>query len=250
MCPLISYCLVALLSGTPNSQPTWLNVTLAEPETAVVARLGEVVLRPGQNGEILADYAVDEARGNEGVVFKNGYVISVYLWRNSWKNDLPTIADLTGISLKMNEAELMKKRPEGGVTNSNANGLRSVVFTEPSGATWTYEFRADKMQDISLDAPSASVATLPALPPLALHGGTSFEDALIDGATDESSGARNEENYVRTLRCDNNRHMWRESAQALANHNGRPYDILKLVCYGGGETRDLYFDITSFFGKL
>ncbi|MDH5379307.1 MAG: hypothetical protein OEW75_00545 [Cyclobacteriaceae bacterium] len=41
----------------------------------------------------------------------------------------------------------------------------------------------------------------------------------------------------------------RVSMQALANHDGKPYDILTFKT-SDGETKKAYFDISNFFGKF
>ncbi len=80
--------------------------------------------------------------------------------------------------------------------------------------------------------------------PLKVEAGSSYETAIVlEGATNEGSGVRAEHVYVQ-------KHYptftWQ--SQGVANKDGRVYDIVELV--DGTETRTLYFDITSWFGKL
>jgi hypothetical protein len=39
------------------------------------------------------------------------------------------------------------------------------------------------------------------------------------------------------------------AGQSLREHDGKPYDVIHLKL-ANGESRDVFFDISSFFGKL
>lgn len=74
--------------------------------------------------------------------------------------------------------------------------------------------------------------------------GLSFERAIPILAESSAEGVPKEYEYLR-------RHYpgWRRTRQALLRHEGRSYDRLTIVS-PAGETKDIYFDITSFFGKM
>lgn len=74
--------------------------------------------------------------------------------------------------------------------------------------------------------------------------GLSFERAIPIVAQNSVEGVPKEYEYLR-------RHYpgWRRTMQALLRHEGRTYDRLTIVS-PAGETKDIYFDITSFFGKM
>jgi len=201
----------------------FLNVTLGEPQADAIHRLGEISMQTVASGETVAEYALDRARAKEDVTFKNGRVISVTFQQSGWTDEPSTLADLSG------QGALHKNR---------------------SGAVWKYRMQNGRVAAISLSASNAVLAGLPVLAPPALHGGTSFDDALVNGALDEASSTRNEENYLASLSCNTNQGTWRELQQSLVQHNGHPYDTVKLACSKGPEVRDVYFDISGSFGKL
>lgn len=88
------------------------------------------------------------------------------------------------------------------------------------------------------------LATPAALPALALEpDGLSMERAIPITAESSADGIPKEYAYLR-------RHYpgWRRTKQALLRGGGRVYDRLTIVS-PTNETRDIYFDITGFFGK-
>jgi hypothetical protein len=75
--------------------------------------------------------------------------------------------------------------------------------------------------------------------------GSGFDTAiLLPGATNELAGVQAESAYIA-------RHYpgWRQSLQALLNHNDRMYDRIDIIG-PNGEVKSLYFDISDWFGKL
>jgi len=200
----------------------FLNATLGEPQSDVVHRLGEITMRTAASGETVAEYALDRARAKEDITFKDGRVLTITIQQSGWTDEPSTLADLSGRDVRKNRG----------------------------GAVWTYRRLNGRVAAISLGASNAVLGGLPAVAPVAPHGGTTFDDALINGALDEASSARNEENYLTTLRCNSGRDEWRELQQSLVQQNGHPYDSVKLACSSGPEVRDVYFDISSSFGKL
>ncbi|GAB2177708.1 hypothetical protein [Dongia sp. agr-C8] len=72
--------------------------------------------------------------------------------------------------------------------------------------------------------------------------GSSLESAIVIEAKNEIEGVRAEYRWIRD-------HMpgWRSGNQHLLNENGRVYDMIEVS--RGGETREVYFDITGWFGK-
>ena len=74
-------------------------------------------------------------------------------------------------------------------------------------------------------------------------------DAIIVQADSETSGVRQEYAYIATLKCADGTGVYRMTQQALLNKDGHAYDLLSVKCSIGDEKRDIYFDITSFFGK-
>ncbi len=88
-------------------------------------------------------------------------------------------------------------------------------------------------------------------PPLYSSGsGRSIDDAIIINTTNHSVGVRAEYEYV--SRHHGRRQVdWTLERQELTDEmeNGRRYDILK-VRLKSGEVKEIYFDITQFFGRF
>ena len=88
-------------------------------------------------------------------------------------------------------------------------------------------------------------ATSPALAEASYGGGSgaSLQTAITIDADNEMEGVAAEYDYVK-------QHLpgWTVASQSVANQNGRSYDVL--VIQKGSETRELFFDITAFFGKM
>ena len=94
------------------------------------------------------------------------------------------------------------------------------------------------------------LACLAVAPKPSPAGGTSVADAIVLDATSETAGVGAEYAYVRGLTCANEVGVYRVTQQAMLNEKDRAYDVLHLKCSVGTETRAIYFDITSFFGKM
>ncbi|HNB28755.1 MAG TPA: hypothetical protein PLR41_17430 [Alphaproteobacteria bacterium] len=74
--------------------------------------------------------------------------------------------------------------------------------------------------------------------------GSSFATAIVlEDAHTEFDGVAAEHRWVKK-----NMPGWRWGTQSLINHDGRVYDLIELS--KDGVTRNLYFDITDWFGKL
>jgi hypothetical protein len=74
--------------------------------------------------------------------------------------------------------------------------------------------------------------------------GSSFEHAVVlADAKNEFEGVRAEHKWVQVHYPG-----WRWDTQSLLDHEGRVYDMIDIS--RGGEQRQIYFDITNWFGKL
>jgi hypothetical protein len=97
---------------------------------------------------------------------------------------------------------------------------------------------------LMMGAVAAAGISLPAGMAVALKAdGRSFETAVVIEASTEAEGVRAEYAYVRRAYPG-----WTSAQQALLHHGQRNYDMLTLVS-PSGETKQIYFDITSFFGR-
>ncbi len=239
---------VALPAPVPTPV-SWMGRTLGSLESDALAGVGDAAfVRDGG-----AHFAVDHARGIMDLAFTNGRLTALGIRENWRDSSIPAIADPWGIAPGAKQADIIARRGVK-VAMSDANGRHYLTYTDPSGTTWEYMFYSndDKLRGIYAKLSADQVKALPAAQPPAAHGGTSFDDAILNLASDERSGAQNEADFLLHLSCpgdDGRRSHWREVSQRLVEHDGKQYDVLGLRCNLTGKTRDLYFDVTSFFGK-
>lgn len=245
--------LLALVPGgsaTPTAlgSTSWLGVTLGEPQAQMFQTQGEAGYGIPAAGRGAISYTIDRGNGLLDVSFRDGYVQSIGLRKGVYSHVLPTVTDPSGIALGASRDDVIAKRGAGSEVKP-AKGWPYLAYTDPDGTTWSYYLLDGVVRDIVVAAPDAALDALPAAAVPDPKGGRSYNDAILNGAAEEPSGAANEAAYVLNLRCSNGGALFREAQQSLANRDGRTYDILHLQCYQGDETRDLYFDITPFFGK-
>jgi hypothetical protein len=87
------------------------------------------------------------------------------------------------------------------------------------------------------------------LPPVALPAGDSVSTAILDVQKDEIAGAAWEYRFLAFHPCGA-KVRWQLKSQALIQADGRPYDVLHVVCPETKSERDFVFDISSYFGKF
>lgn len=97
---------------------------------------------------------------------------------------------------------------------------------------------------LGLLALTALVATAPLPAPAFEADGSSIERAIPIQAASTAEGIAAENAYIRQRYPG-----WRKVRQALIRRGGRAYDRITIVS-PSGERRDIFFDITSFFGRL
>ena len=98
-----------------------------------------------------------------------------------------------------------------------------------------------------LSACSTTAPTSTPLPKAVSVGkedGLSFATAIVIHAKDERSGVDAEYAWI-----DANLPRFRHGGQSLIEQNGKPFDVIH-VASANGEERDVYFDISEYFGKM
>jgi hypothetical protein len=75
------------------------------------------------------------------------------------------------------------------------------------------------------------------------NDGTSFDKAIIIEEQTESKGVNAEYIWLK-------QHYpgYKLKNQSLSNYNKKPYDVMNIVT-SEGENKNIYFDITNFYGK-
>ena len=138
--------------------------------------------------------------------------------------------------------------PEGtlaSLATPDAQGLHPGA----DGLLYGFDAKDGIVHRISAGLPRNVQTALPPSPPAVPHGGTSFADAIVIGATNELLGVDAEYAYLDLNPCPGGG-RWKLSLQALVNQSGKPYDRLDVICTTGGAKRSFYFDISRYFGKM
>lgn len=93
-------------------------------------------------------------------------------------------------------------------------------------------------------ANGASAGPATASAPSPAGDGSSFATAIVIAAADEGAGVAAEYAWIKA-------HLpgGRPAGQGLLTHEGKPYDVIH-VQLPDGSKRDVYFDISGFFGKM
>ena len=100
-----------------------------------------------------------------------------------------------------------------------------------------------KSQSLSLNNTSASSKNIEPLSDQKTADGSSFEKAIFIDKTSEKAGIDAEYAWLKE-----NYPGYRMIQQSLSQHKGRSYDILTIKTKES-EEKDIYFDISKFFGK-
>jgi hypothetical protein len=91
--------------------------------------------------------------------------------------------------------------------------------------------------------------SIPEQPQIRQPTGDSTADAILDVQQNETDGVDWEYVYLSYHPCDHDT-LWKVQKQALVNAGGRAYDLLHVVCPTTKAERDIFFDVTPYFGKL
>jgi predicted RNA-binding protein associated with RNAse of E/G family len=87
------------------------------------------------------------------------------------------------------------------------------------------------------------------MPNYSQHSGENVENAIIiSNAENTNEGIEAEYVYLARQYGQRGRN-WRLKLQSLLHHEGKHYDLMHIVLHDGSE-KQIYFDITAFFGKF
>jgi hypothetical protein len=223
--------------------PSFVGVSLGDTPAAVIAERGDPDgIHDDGAGKVHFEYLAPSGGAIQLVLFDQGVVSAVAVVAAKIPSPIPMPApSAAGITV-------------GGPIPS---GIDANVgkFTRPADGDDLYEFGIDPTRgviaSIALVRPLGTptpvpVATAMTLP--AVHGGTSFDDAIVVRADTDMAGTASEYFYLALHPCGGTG-QWHRSQQALIHKNGKSYDQLDVDCTVGGEKRSFFFDITSTFGK-
>jgi hypothetical protein len=223
--------------------PSFAGVSLGDTRAAVIAERGDPAgSKDDGNGKSHFEYLAPTGGAVELVLFEGDHVSAVAVVLSGFRPSAPSSAPrASGIYLGEPAAQL----------GANAT---STKLTRPADNGAVYEFGIDQTRgivgSIALERVSGSPppSQMAPLAPIAVHGGTSMDDAIVVHADSDAIGDASEYFYLALHPCGG-AGQWKMDTQALLNHDGKSYDRLDVECTTDGEKRSFYFDITSTFGK-
>lgn len=77
-----------------------------------------------------------------------------------------------------------------------------------------------------------------------VNDGSSYDKAIVIKANNEMKGIEEENKWLRQ-----NYQGCSKKMQSLSNYKKKPYDIITIITSDGKE-KEVYFDISQFFGKF
>ncbi len=236
-----------LLALATVTQPVmWQGVTLGEPMSAVVSRLGDP-LKVQNEAAVRTLYLYTSNHASTLLVLsvERGRVRRIRVV--ALNDGAFTLTDGHGIALGATEAQLTTLN--GKPTKVLASTKFPVDIYERPDGIWSYEFLGGAVKAIQLAQAAADFSALPTVAEPVIHGGTSFDDAIVEMADNEFDGVKKENIYLQLQGCAPGV-SWKTTTQSLMSHGGKKYDRLDTVCPTTNEKRAFYFDITNYFGKL
>lgn len=241
----------------PSSAPVVVqSFTLGETAAVMVATQGEpVTVTPSRNGGG-NDYVYLGPNDN-ALVFVHvldGNVVGIAdraaPWGGNRLDPSAPLPSMLGVTLGDPILAVEKLPKDQFVTGGKQDDGGIAAVYNIGGLTYT--FTADgtgKITWLRAQLPDAAASELTASIPPVLHGGTSQADAIIDDAPGEMVGVHAEYVYLSLHTCGNGG-TWKTKQQSLLHDGKRSYDLMSETCSDGSTSRDFYFDITGYFGKM
>jgi hypothetical protein len=256
MTPVLALCAVLLAfdapaTAQPPAAPTatpppvvtaWLGISLGESPKDVRAQLGKPREIVASSVGDLWRYDIDSGNVTLELVVNNDQVLNIAARVKDGKRS--SLVDPFGGALGMTAGALRSLR--GAPLASYDDGAH-LAYGENSGIRWFYSLDAGAVTGIEVSKPlparaPAEIITDPA------HDGSRIDRAFIVKASTQTDGTNAELAYVHKLQCENSG-AWQVTGQELVPAGGRYFDLLHVTCSTTKLPRDLYFDITTSFGK-
>jgi hypothetical protein len=239
---------VAALSPAPAI--TWNDVTLGAPISNLRPLAGDplrVVTAPDGATRIGRYWLPGLSSTVFLVVEKRGYIqaFSATTKDVSAGGYESVPADPSGVRLGDSMESVKKLHPDFHAEAAEDGSPQLVGDVAGPSAGVVYEFQGGRVRSFQWGILDVTLAELPAL---ADPAGDSTASAVLDLQKTESQGVNWETLYLGYHRCDG-RTRWDLVRQSVVRENGRIYDRLNVRCPSTKQTRDFYFDITSYYGK-
>jgi hypothetical protein len=240
---------VALLVGVtpPKDVDSLMGVWPNEAISDVVSQNGEPLLvRTLPDGQLLSWNRLPNPDAYMIILQRAGVVQSIRVFPTRQDGSKEGLTDSFGVTIGDSLAQLKAKRGNPARAYPLQGDVTSYRYALSRGGVWIYEFEGDALHAIQLISAQPSPAG-PATGPDPRNG-TSVDKAFILNARDEDEGVRFERFYASIEGgCATN---WQLGKQTTFSQSGRQYDLLDMTCSSDNSAMTLYFDITSFFGKL
>jgi hypothetical protein len=267
---LITVLVIAFAAGTGSVQaadlPSYLGATLGQPAAELRSTFGDPLLvtvfpdfyiqhgmpvPPSAIPQRTARYWMPPTAAFKLISERDGVVTGIELsMQGALTGPVPGLpADPAGISIGASPADVIAKR---GQPQTRTDKNLSYVLS--NGIVATYGIENDLVTTIFYFLlPTVSPSTInpaagPSLSPLAEGDGSTMETALLDLVPTEQPGVRWDYLYLAFHPCDGTT-QWKRQ-QSLVRAGAHTYDKMHLTCEPTKAERDIYFDITAFFGKF
>jgi hypothetical protein len=225
------FSILALLSTS------WLGVTLGEPYAAVFAHMGDPVIATHDNRSAKFVYLTERENAFVTVITEHGRVSGVRLW--SLPTATPATADPYGIRLNEDAQKLLDARGKPSRSAADSDGPFDAY--QDGDVLWLYYLNGNStIRAITLAATEASLEAMPEQPLPALHGGTSFGDAIVADVPSRDDMHRWEGMFFAVHPCTNEG-TWHLTKRLAQTQDGVTYDAVTATCSAGGLTQTLYF---------
>lgn len=246
--------LVAILLSfaTPNPTPassvdSWQGIRTGESVADVVPSTGKPLLqRRMPDGEILTWNGLDNQDAYMILLESGGVVRSIRVFSTTPGGSTHGLTDPFGVTIGDSPDRLLAKRGSPKTTYSDQPGETVSVYDGSADDAWVYEFDGEQLHAITLmtKQPPPSDENVGPDP----NDGSTAEKAFVITADSEFDGIRFERYYASNLSgCSDG---WKIGLQSVASKGQREIDRLDLTCSADNSRRSVFFDITSFFGKL
>lgn len=227
----------------------WQGITPGGPLARVRAARGTSLLTRGlPDGSTIDWYPGASDNAYVIVASRNNVVTYVRAFPVEPTGSLRGLTDPYGVTPGDDVDALRSRRgnPAEGRKLSDVAAL--LLYPGVKDLAWLYEFHSGRIHAISLyDKHAAAGAAGTTLSTRDSHDGTSIGRAYVIHARNEDIGVRFERYYA-THRggCG----TWLITNQTLLSTGGRKIDQIDLECEDDKGQTSLFFDVTSFFGKL
>jgi hypothetical protein len=253
---------VGAASAATASPPvvTWQGITLGEPISAVLARLGTPdTRRRAVMGSTLYEFRALEGDGTLSLTENAGIVIAVRVTVANPADLHSPVIDPFGVALGDTADRLTELRGVPQRYDDEGGGEFTSYYGMPSDARWAYGLHDDVVRSIAVIQPyrivratgvAVAVPTprpsgAPTPPP---PDASSLDRAIKVTPDDLDADMQFEYTYVRAVPCGTG-DSFSPTGETLINAKRRNYSRIDATCRSTGEQRSFYFDITAVFGR-